>query len=67
MELSKFQNGDKKVVIERQEYNYTISYYLKNRLVSKEVTADYSRAEGLAEDFILNEDNTGPTFLNENV
>jgi len=66
MELSKFQNGDKKAIIERKEYNYTISYYLKNRLVSKEVTGDFQKAEDLAEDFVLAEDNKGPTLLNEN-
>ena len=66
MELSKFQNGDKKAIVERKEYNYTISYYLKGRLVSKEVTADFGKAEDLAEDFVLAEDDKGPTLLNEN-
>jgi hypothetical protein len=66
MELSKFQNGDKKAIIERKEYNYTISYYLKNKIVSKESTADFAKAEGLAEDFVLSEDEKGPTFLSEN-
>lgn len=67
MELSKFQNGDKKAIVERKEYNYTISYYLKNRLVSKEVTADYSKAESLAEGFVIDEENSGPSFLSEDV
>jgi len=66
MELSKFMNGDKKAIIERKEYNYTISYYLKDRLVSKEVTSDFNKAEDLAEDFVLAEDDKGPTLLNEN-
>jgi len=67
MELSKFQNGDKKAVIERKDFNYTISYYLKNKIVSKEVTADYNRAESLAEDYVIAEDdNGGPSFLTEN-
>ena len=65
MELSKFQNGDKKAIIERKEYNYTISYYLKNRIVSKETTADFQKAEDLAEDFVLSEDDKGPSLLNE--
>jgi hypothetical protein len=65
MELSKFQNGDKKAIIERKEYNYTISYYLKNKIVSKETTADFGKAEDLAEDYVLSEDEKGPTFLSE--
>lgn len=65
MELSKFTNGDKKAIIIRKEFNYTIEYYIKNRIVSKEVTADFMRAESLAEDFVL-EGNNGPTLLNEN-
>jgi hypothetical protein len=67
MELSKFTNGDKKAIIIRKDYNYTIEYYIKNKIVSKEVTADFSRAEGLAESFILEEDAGGPSLLTENV
>ena len=67
MELSKFQNGDKKAIIERKEYNYTISYYLKNKIVSKETMADFAKAESLAEDYILSEEEKGPTFLSEDV
>jgi hypothetical protein len=33
--------------------------------VSREITADFAKAESLAEDFIL-EGNNGPTLLNEN-
>jgi len=65
MELSKFQNGDKKAIIIRKDYNYTVEYYIKNKIVSRELTADFARAESLAEDFIL-EGNNGPTFLTEN-
>ena len=65
MELSKFTNGDKKAIIIRQEFNYTVEYYIKNKIVSKEITADFARAESLAEDFILEGDN-GPTLLTEN-
>jgi hypothetical protein len=65
MELSKFTNGDKKAIIIRQEFNYTVEYYIKNKIVSKEITADFARAESLAEDFIL-EGNNGSTLLTEN-
>jgi hypothetical protein len=65
MELSKFQNGDKKAIIERKDFTYTVSYYLKNKIVNKEVIGDYKRAEDLAEDFILSEEAGGPSLLNE--
>jgi hypothetical protein len=66
MEVSKFTNGDKKAVVMREDYNYTVMYYLKNRMIKKEITADYARAESLAEDYIICEDNQGPTLLTEN-
>ncbi len=66
MEISKFMNGDKKAIIQREEYNYTIIYYLNNKVVSKEVTADFARAESMAEDYILEGKEDGPSLLNEN-
>lgn len=66
MELSKFTNGDKKAIIIRKDYNYTVEYYIKNKVVSREITADYSKAEGLAENFILDEGAGGPSLLTEN-
>ncbi len=33
MELSKFMNGDKKAIVERSEYNYTIVYYLNEKML----------------------------------
>jgi hypothetical protein len=65
MELSKFTNGDKKAVIVRKDLNYTVEYYIKNRVVSREMVSDYTQAESLAEGFIL-EGNSGPTLLSEN-
>lgn len=65
MEMSKFMNGDKKAIIMREEYNYTVVYYLKNKIVSKEVTADFSRAESMAEDYILEGKEEGPSLLTE--
>ena len=44
MELSKFTNGDKKAIIIRKEYNYTVEYYIKNKIVSKEITSDFNRS-----------------------
>lgn len=67
MEMSKFTNGDKKAIIIRKEYNYTVEYYINNKVVSREITADYNKAEDLAETFILEEGAGGPSLLNENV
>jgi hypothetical protein len=65
MELSKFMNGDKKAIVERSEYNYTIVYYLNEKVIKKETTADYKRAEDMAEDYVLAEEKKGPSFLVE--
>ena len=65
MELSKFTNGDKKAIVERSEYNYTIVYYLNEKIIKKEVTADYQKAEDMAEDYVLAEEKKGPSFLVE--
>lgn len=65
MELSKFMNGDKKAVIQREEYNYTIVYYLNDKIIKKEVTANYQKAEDLAEEYVLAEEKKGPSFLTE--
>jgi hypothetical protein len=66
MELSKFTNGDKKAIIIRKDYNYTIEFYIKNKIISKEITADFSKAEDLAETFVLEEGAGGPSLLTEN-
>jgi hypothetical protein len=66
-ELSKFFNGDKKAIVIREDYNYTIYYYIKDKVIQKEVTADFTKAEQLAENFIMSENNSGPTLLNENI
>ena len=64
MELSKFTNGDKKAIIQRADYTYTIEYYLKGRVIKKEIVADFSKAESMAEEYVL-EENSGPGLLNE--
>jgi hypothetical protein len=65
MELSTFMNGDKKAVVQREDYNYTIMYYLNNKIIKKETTANYQQAENLAEDYVLAEEKKGPSFLVE--
>ena len=66
MELSKFTHGDKMALIVRKEYNYTVEYYIKDKIISREVTADYTKAESLAESFVLDEGTGGPSLLTEN-
>jgi hypothetical protein len=58
-------NGDKKAIVERADFNYTIVYYLNDKVIKKETTADYQRAEDLAEDYVLAEEKKGPEFLVE--
>lgn len=58
-------NGDKKAIVERADFNYTIVYYLNDKVIKKETTADYQRAENLAEDYVLAEEKKGPNFLVE--
>lgn len=65
MELSKFMNGDKKAIVERADFNYTIVYYLNDKVIKKEVTANYQQAEDMAEDYVLAEEKKGPNFLVE--
>jgi hypothetical protein len=66
MELCKFSNGDKRAIVMREDYTYTVTYYLKNKAIKKDVIGNYAQAESMAEDFILAEDNNGPTLLSEN-
>jgi hypothetical protein len=65
MELSKYINGDKRAVIQREDYNYTVVYYLSNKVIKKDVVTDYNKAEDLAEEYVLAEEKKGPSFLTE--
>jgi hypothetical protein len=65
MELSKFLNGDKKAVVVRQDFAYTVEFYLKDKIIKKEVIKSYDKAEDLAEDYVLSEDRDEPKLLNE--
>ena len=65
MQMSTFMNGDKKAIVERADFNYTIVYYLNDKVIKKETTAYYQRAEDLAEDYVLAEEKKGPEFLVE--
>ncbi len=65
MKLSTFMNGDKKAIVERADFNYTIIYYLNEKVIKKETTANYQQAEDMAEDYVLAEEKKGPSFLVE--
>jgi len=66
MELSKFSNGDKKAIVLRESFSYTVKYYLKNKVIKKDIISDYAKAESLAEEYVICEDNQGPSLLTEN-
>lgn len=65
MQMSTFMNGDKKAIVERADFNYTIVYYLNDKVIKKETTANYQHAEDLAENYVLAEERKGPEFLVE--
>lgn len=65
MQLSKFMNGDKKAIVERSSFTYNVVFYLKNKVVKKEIVDNYEKAEDLAEEYVLAEDKKGPNFLVE--
>jgi hypothetical protein len=73
MEISKFMNGDKEAVvmrdfnIMRENYTYTVHYYLDKKLLSKESVLVYEDAAVLAEKYIFEGKDSGPTLLMENV
>ena len=65
MEVSKFMNGDKKAIVEKYNSNYTIVFYLNDKVIKKETSSNYQKAEDLAEDYVLSEEKKGPSFLVE--
>jgi len=65
MKLSTFINGDKKAIVERAEFKYTIVYYLNDKVIKKEITENYQQAEDMAENYVLAEEKKGPEFLIE--
>jgi hypothetical protein len=73
MEISKFMNGDKEAVvmrgydIMREQYIYTVHYYLDKKVLRKESVSVYEEAAVLAEKYIFEGKDSGPTLLMENV
>ena len=64
--MSKFMNGNKKADVIKTESGYSVNMYLDNKFLQKRNTLSIDDAEALAEDFVLEEGESGPTFLSEN-
>lgn len=64
--MSKFMNGNKKADVIRTENGYAVNMYLDDKLYQKRNVRSIDDAEALAEDFVLEEGNSGPKFLSEN-
>jgi len=66
MKVSTYMNGDKKAVVEKSEIGgYVVNYYLNNKVLKKENVNDMNTAEDLAEEYVLAENDNGPSLLNE--
>lgn len=65
-ELSKFFNGPKTATVDKTDNGYAVNMYLDNKFLQKRYCSNIDDAEALAEDFVLEGDDAGPTFLSEN-
>ena len=65
-EVSKFFNGSKTADVTKTDNGYVVNMYLDNKFLQKRYCNNIDDAEALAEDFVLEGDNTNPTFLSEN-
>jgi hypothetical protein len=64
--MSKFMNGNKRADVLKTDGGYTINMYLDDKFYQKRNVFNIDDAEALAEDFVLEEGDSGPKFLNEN-
>ena len=64
--MSKFMNGNKKADVLKTEGGYTVNMYLDGKFYQKRNMLNIDDAEALAEDFVLEEGESGPKFLSEN-
>jgi hypothetical protein len=65
-EMSKFFNGPKTADVSKTDNGYVVTMYLDNKFLQKRHCSNIDDAEALAEDFVLEGDNAGPSFLSEN-
>lgn len=64
--MSKFMNGNKKADVIKTEVGYSVNMYLDDKFLQKRNVMTIDDAEALAEDFVLEEGESGPKFLSEN-
>ena len=64
--MSKFMNGNKKADVVKTEIGYSVNMYLDDKFLQKRNVMTIDDAEALAEDFVLEEGESGPKFLSEN-
>lgn len=64
--VSKFMNGNKKANVVKTEAGYTVNMYLDNKMLQSRIMRSIDDAEALAEDYVLEEGESGPKFLSEN-
>ena len=64
--MSKFMNGNKKAEVTKTDNGYAVNMYLDDKFFQKRNVRNIDDAEALAEDFVLEEGESGPKFLSEN-
>ena len=63
--MSKFMNGNKKADVTKTDNGYAVNMYLYDKFFQKRIVRHIDDAEALAEDFVLEEGESGPKFLSE--
>jgi hypothetical protein len=63
--MSKFMNGNKKADVVKTDNGYAVNMYLDDKFLQKRIMINIDDAEALAEDFVLEEGESGPKFLSE--
>lgn len=66
MEISKFFNGSKTANVMKSENGFVVNMYMDNKFLQKRNCISIDDAEALAEDFVLEGGESGPSFLSEN-
>lgn len=64
--MSKFMNGNKKADVVKTDNGFVVNMYLDDKFFQKRNVRYIDDAEALAEDFVLEEGQSGPKFLSEN-
>jgi hypothetical protein len=65
-EISKFYNGPKTANVTKSDNGYVVDMYLDNKFLQKRHCKTIDDAEAIAEDFVLEGGESGPTLLSEN-